>query len=72
MSLPKNAKTTIAELEEYSFSVLDKADEEEIADIVSDWLSDTFGFCHEGFESVVVDAKTGVVKVTGILWDTSE
>jgi hypothetical protein len=27
----------------------DYEDEDELADVLSDWLSSTFGFCHDGF-----------------------
>lgn len=38
-------------------------------DEISDWLSDTYGFCHFGFEYDIRDDK---VVVTNIQWDTSE
>lgn len=39
---------------------------DEAADILSDWLSDTYGFCHYGFDYEIVD---GTVIVSGIKWD---
>ncbi len=32
------------------FSVEDYDDEEEMLDDISDWLSDNYGYCHNGFE----------------------
>ena len=42
MTLPK--QVTIQE------SVFNATDIEAIADVVSDYLSDTYGFCHKGFD----------------------
>lgn len=39
---------------------------EEAADILSDWLSDTYGFCHYGFDYEIVD---GTAIVSDIKWD---
>lgn len=50
-------------------------DEEELADILSDYLSDTYGYCHKGFSLRVVynefDEPSKVV-VTDIKWDVDE
>ena len=32
------------------FDVNDYEDEEQLLDDISDWLSDTYGYCHFGFE----------------------
>ena len=55
MTLPK--QVTIQE------SVFNDTDIEAIADVVSDYLSDTYGFCHKGFELEI--------KAKNIKWDTS-
>ena len=39
---------------------------EEIADFVSDYISDKTGFCHEGFSLEIT------IKASGIMWDTDE
>ena len=71
MKLPKNVSIAIEDLEAYD-EEFDVTDEENVADIVSDWLSDNFGFCHYGFHIKKIDTEAGIVKVTGIRWDTSE
>ena len=50
-------------------------DEEEIADIVSDYLSDTYGFCHYGFDMDVVYNELNEPSefvVSDIKWDVDE
>ena len=32
------------------FDVKDYEDEEQLLDDISDWLTDTYGYCHFGFE----------------------
>lgn len=68
--LPKNLEISRKELEEYSMEDLSNIDDDVILDIVSDYLSDQFGFCHEGFENAEINSDK--VVVTGILWDTSD
>lgn len=43
-SLPKEVDLST------EFSVEDYDDEEEMLDDISDWLSDNYGYCHNGFE----------------------
>ena len=43
-SLPKEIDITD------EFDVNDYEDEEQLLDNISDWLSDTYGYCHFGFE----------------------
>lgn len=38
-------------------------------EVISDWLSDNYGFTHLGFN---YEVKDGMVYVTGIQWDTNE
>ena len=40
-------------------------------EVISDYLSDEYGFCHYGFD-YTVDKDAGLVHVTDIKWDTSE
>lgn len=42
----KDLPTCIAAVK---FEVDDPEDEDEIEELISDWLSDRFGFCHNGF-----------------------
>lgn len=42
-----------------------------LCDVLSDWLSDTYGYCHYGFD-YETDAISGDITITNILWDTSE
>lgn len=30
--------------------ITDSAEDDDIEEIISDWLSDTYGFCHNGFD----------------------
>lgn len=40
-------------------------------DLLSDYLSDTYGFCHYGFD-YETDIISGDIKIFDIEWDTSE
>jgi len=42
---------------------------DEIDEIISDWLSDEYGFCHFGFE---YDVEGDHINIYNIEWDTSE
>lgn len=42
---------------------------EEIGDIISGYLSDTYGFCHYGCD---YEIKNGKVYCSNIVWDTEE
>ena len=56
MKLPK--KITIPE------GILNESDLDGLADVVSEYLSDTYGFCHKGFNLSIVASE--------IQWDKSE
>ena len=45
--LPTAFETEIEEADEYD-------NEEELADFLSDWLSDEYGYCHKGFDFEVI------------------
>lgn len=50
-------------------------DEDELSDIISDYLSDTYGFCHRGFELKVVFNEfnePSEFRVSNIDWDVDE
>lgn len=53
-SLPKEV-----ELPADEFNFDNYEDEDELLDAVSDWLSDEYGFCHDGFD---VDMDDGGVE----------
>lgn len=42
-------------IENVEIYVSDNADDDEIADALSDWLSDEFGYCHNGFDFEILD-----------------
>ena len=66
VKLPKKVEVTTEELGvDKDYSMDDEYDEE----VISDWLSDTYGYCHEGFRFT---NKNGKITITGIKWDTSE
>lgn len=73
MRLPKKVTISIDELLEKEYLDVDtELDEDYIADAVSDYLSDTYGFCHYGFNIDEVNMGRKVIKVTDIKWDTSD
>lgn len=49
-----------------NFSIFDYEDEEEYLDDISDYLSDEYGFCHDGFkvEGEVIEKKNFMVEVS--------
>lgn len=47
------------------------SDESEIDEWVSDYLSDTYGFCHYGFD-YELDKDNNIIKCSNIKWDTTE
>lgn len=72
LDLPATLTIPIATLDE-EFGVA--TSEEEFEDIVSDYLSDEFGFCHKGFNMTVVRDSYNIpreVVVTNIKWDVDE
>lgn len=46
-SLPTEINIMIDDLSNYDVNA--KSSEDEIADAVSEWLSDKYGFCHQGY-----------------------
>ena len=38
-------------------------------ELLMDWLSDTYGFCHYGF---MYEETDGIIHITDIDWDTAE
>ena len=49
----------------------DYEDEDEVSEVVGDYLSNEYGFCHYGFNWEFGD-DVGTIKVYDIEWDTSE
>lgn len=48
------------------------ADEDDLSDVIGDYLSDRFGYCHFGFDIYDTDQMSGDITVTNIKWDLSE
>lgn len=46
-SLPTEINIMLDDLSNYDINA--KSSEDEIADAVSEWLSDKYGFCHQGY-----------------------
>lgn len=48
----------------------------DLSDVVSDYLSDTYGYCHYGFDMRVIrynkSNKIHCIEVTNIKWDVDE
>lgn len=64
--LPKEITVTLDDLSlEYIH------DEEEVTDAISDYLSDTYGFCHSSFEWEHGD-DVDTINIYNIDWDTSD
>lgn len=71
--LPVNVIILASQLQLDTDSIAD--DEEELAEEISDYLSDTYGFCHKGFNFEVVKNELGEPSnfvVTSIQWDTTD
>lgn len=66
LGLPREVKIDLNDLPWVYFE-----DEDELDDIISDYLSDEYGFCHYGF-NWKYSADAGYVDVYDIDWDTSE
>ena len=67
MRLPKNV---IIPFEDIDTNV-DMEDEEEVASEIGDILSDSYGFCHYGFD-MDIDYDKKEVYASHIKWDTSD
>ena len=63
--LPKKIKLAINDADR-NWNNLNEFEREEL---LSDWLSDTYGFCHNGFAYY---EKDGIIHITDIDWDTTE
>jgi hypothetical protein len=71
--LPVNVTILASQLQLDTDDIAD--DEEELAEEISDYLSDTYGFCHKGFNFEVVRNENGESSefvVTDINWDTTD
>ena len=49
MGLPAYDSKLVIDTDKMEWELDDPNDTEEVADMVSDWLSDVYGFCHDGF-----------------------
>lgn len=70
---PMNVIITASELELDTDDLFE--DEDELSDIVSDYLSNTYGFCHYGFDMEKVyneNNEPSQVIVSNIKWDTTD
>lgn len=62
IKLPHSVVISLKDLDFHPF-------EDDLDDLISDYLSDTYGFCHYGFD-YETDIVAGVIHVTDIFWDT--
>ena len=58
-SVSGNNKTASEELED-----------DELEEVLSDYLSDTYGYCHNGFH--FDEDEEGIILISDIDWDTEE
>jgi hypothetical protein len=71
--LPVNVTILASQLQLDTDDIAD--DEEELAEEISDYLSNTYGFCHNGFNYTIVrneDGEPSEFIITNINWDTTE
>ena len=71
--LPVNVTILASQLQLDTDDIAD--DEEELEEVISDYLSDEYGFCHNGFNFEVVRNENGEPSefvVTNIDWDLSD
>lgn len=68
--LPKEVEVSIGELA-FGGDFVDLEDDE-ISDLLSDYLSDTYGFCHKGFKWKGKEDSGDTLVCYDIEWDTSE
>ena len=52
------------------YSYWDELDEDDKGDMISDYLSNEYNYCHEGFD--YEELENGDVHITNIKWDTEE
>lgn len=75
MRLPKKVNIKFKDLIDKCYLTYDEIveeDEDYVADTISDYLSDEYGFCHYGFEIDEIDFDKKVFRITNIKWDTSD
>lgn len=53
-----------------SKSVLDMDEDDELEEVLSDYLSDTYGYCHNGFH--FDEDEEGIILISDIDWDIDE
>lgn len=47
-------------------------DDPEVDEVISNWLSDTYGYCHNGFEFKEIMQNNEYVMIYNIQWDTTD
>ena len=70
VKLPKEVEVNVGELN-FAGDFIDLEDDE-ISDLLSDYLSDTYGFCHKGFKWKGKENAGDTFICYDIEWDTSE
>ena len=70
VKLPKEVEVSIGELN-FDGDFIDLEDDE-ISDLLGDYLSDTYGFCHKGFKWKGKENSGDTLVCYDIDWDTSE
>ena len=68
---PDEVEITFSTLKDEGAEDEDFDDEDSLSDIVSDYLSNEFGFCHKGF-SLDIDKEKKLVVASEIQWDYSD
>lgn len=71
MKLPTKIDLDLDELWVGDCCADDCLDDEWISETICDWLSDTYGFCHDGF-SMSIDRANNKLHIYNIMWDTDE
>ena len=66
--LPKNIQIDSKVMDELGINPTE-TDGDEISEILSDWLSNEFGFCHKGFE---FEVEGNHINILNIIWDIEE
>ena len=71
--LPKNLTIKVSAIELDSDDIFE--DEEELSEIMSDYISELFGYCHYGFEMERIynqENEPSKIIIKNIKWDKSE
>ncbi len=71
-ALPETYDDLLPESEHVFIDDLDYEDGDDLDEAISDYLSDKYGFCINGFCIESTDTTTGEIYVTEIDWDTTE